>query len=192
MDAAQAISLGSSRQRKALFDGNAPLYEWFSDGMVNTCYNAVDRHVENGRADQVAIIYDSPITGRQSAKTTYAELQIARRRKWPVLSGRKRRRPKATASSSICRWCTEALIAMLAVTRIGAVHSVVYSVVLPRTNWPCGSTTPSRKPSSPRPAGWSPAVWSPINRFWMAPLRSGRAQARLHSDPSARRSTPPI
>ncbi len=73
MDAAPSHQLGQG-PHQALFDGNAPIYEWFSDGMVNTCYNAVDRHVENGRADQVAIIYDSPITGRQS-KTTYAELK---------------------------------------------------------------------------------------------------------------------
>jgi propionyl-CoA synthetase len=44
-----------------------PLYEWFIDGIVNTCYNAVDRHVENGRADQLAIIYDSPVAAFKKA-----------------------------------------------------------------------------------------------------------------------------
>ncbi|HSF92852.1 MAG TPA: acetyl-coenzyme A synthetase N-terminal domain-containing protein, partial [Paracoccaceae bacterium] len=56
-----------------LDDSNAPLYEWYPDAVGNTCYNAVDRHVENGRGDQVAIIYDSPITGVKD-KITYSEL----------------------------------------------------------------------------------------------------------------------
>ena len=47
---------------KALFDGRAPFYEWFSDGQLNACWNAVDRHVEAGRGDQLAIIPGSPIT----------------------------------------------------------------------------------------------------------------------------------
>ena len=59
---------------KALNNKEAPLYEWFTDGIVNTCYNAVDRHVENGRADQSAIIYDSPVTGVKE-RISYAELQ---------------------------------------------------------------------------------------------------------------------
>ena len=58
----------------ALDDTHAPLYRWFTDAEVNTCYNAVDRHVENGRGDQAAIIYDSPITDTKST-ITYAELQ---------------------------------------------------------------------------------------------------------------------
>ena len=73
MEAAKAIDW-DKEPSKALFDDNAPLYEWFSDGMVNTCYNAVDRHVEAGRGDQTAIIYDSPITDTKST-ITYAELQ---------------------------------------------------------------------------------------------------------------------
>ena len=56
---------------QALFDRGESLYEWFAEAEVNTCWNAVDRHVEAGFGDQVAIIYDSPITGTQS-KTTYA------------------------------------------------------------------------------------------------------------------------
>ena len=47
---------------KALFSDNEPFYEWFKDAEVNSCYNAVDRHVLNGKGDQTAIIYDSPIT----------------------------------------------------------------------------------------------------------------------------------
>ena len=59
---------------KALFEDNAPFYEWFSDAEVNTCYNAVDRHVLAGNGEQTAIIYDSPITGNKS-KTSFLELQ---------------------------------------------------------------------------------------------------------------------
>ena len=122
MQAAEAISW-DRKPSKALFDDNAPLYEWFCDGMVNTCYNAVDRHVENGRADQVAIIYDSPITGTKDT-ITYAQLKD----RVASLAG-------ALAAKGVTKgdrviiympMVPEALVAMLAVTRIGAVHSVVF------------------------------------------------------------------
>ncbi|MGJ8583765.1 MAG: propionyl-CoA synthetase [Marinosulfonomonas sp.] len=108
---------------KALFDENAPSYEWFSDGMVNTCYNAVDRHVLAGRGDQTAIIHDSPITNSK-AKITYSQLQA----KVAGLAG-------ALAAKGVGKgdrvliympMVPEALVAMLAVTRIGAIHSVVF------------------------------------------------------------------
>ena len=90
----------------------------------NTCFNCVDRHVEGGRADQAALIYDSPITGAKRS-FTYAELKAevrgARRG-----ACRPKASPRATASSSTCRWCREAVFAMLACARIGAVHSVVF------------------------------------------------------------------
>jgi len=122
LDAAKAIDWDQF-PTKALNDANAPLYEWFTDGMVNTCYNAVDRHVENGRADQTAIIYDSPITGVKD-KITYAELKD----KVASLAG-------AMAAKGITKgdrvivympMVPEALVAMLACARIGAVHSVVF------------------------------------------------------------------
>ena len=47
---------------KVLDDSRAPFYRWFAGGRLNTCYNALDRHVEGGRADQLALIYDSPVT----------------------------------------------------------------------------------------------------------------------------------
>jgi propionyl-CoA synthetase len=107
----------------ALNAENAPLYEWFTDGVVNTCYNALDRHVENGRGDQVAVIYDSPITGRQG-KTTYSELldQVAR------LAGAMQSKGITTGDRVIIYMpmITEALVAMLACARIGAIHSVVF------------------------------------------------------------------
>ena len=122
LDAAKAIDWDQF-PTKALHDANAPLYEWFTDGMVNTCYNAVDRHVENGRADQTAIIYDSPITGVKD-KITYAELKD----KVASLAG-------AMVAKGITKgdrvivympMVPEALVAMLACARIGAVHSVVF------------------------------------------------------------------
>ncbi|NCA90868.1 MAG: propionyl-CoA synthetase, partial [Gammaproteobacteria bacterium] len=59
---------------KVLDDSRPPFYRWFAGGMMNTCYNAVDRHVEAGRGDQIAIIHDSPVTQSQR-KISYAELQ---------------------------------------------------------------------------------------------------------------------
>src|ERR1700681_3047420 len=59
---------------KVLDDTRAPFYRWFVGGEVNTCYNAVDRHVEGGRGEQTAVIYDSPVTGTQKT-LTFRELQ---------------------------------------------------------------------------------------------------------------------
>ena len=122
MDAAKAIDWDKPPSR-ALNDDNAPLYEWFTDGMLNACWNAVDRHVEGGRADQVAIIYDSPVTGKK-AKITYAELQdgVAK------LAGALAARGVAKGDRVIVYMpmIPEALMAMLACARIGAIHSVVF------------------------------------------------------------------
>ena len=59
---------------KILNSKNPPFYKWFEDGITNTCYNAVDLHVENGNGEKVAIIYDSPITNNQK-KITYNQLK---------------------------------------------------------------------------------------------------------------------
>ncbi|HHL21233.1 MAG TPA: propionyl-CoA synthetase, partial [Aliiroseovarius sp.] len=122
MQAAEAISWDKPPSR-ALFDDKAPIYEWFSDGMLNTCYNAVDRHVEAGRGDQVAIIHDSPITGTIT-RITYGELQdrVAR------LAGALRAQgiEKGDRVIIYMPMVPEALVAMLAVTRLGAIHSVVF------------------------------------------------------------------
>ena len=59
---------------KILNANSPPFYKWFQDGTTNTCYNAVDLHVENGKSEKVAIIYDSPITNSQK-KITYAQLK---------------------------------------------------------------------------------------------------------------------
>ena len=58
---------------RVLDDSNAPIYRWFTGGRLNTCYNALDRHVERGRGEQTAIIYDSPLTDSQR-KISYADL----------------------------------------------------------------------------------------------------------------------
>jgi propionyl-CoA synthetase len=122
MTAAEAIDW-ESPPSKALFDENAPLYEWFSDAKVNTCWNAVDRHVAGGRADQTAIIYDSPITGRKD-KITYAELQT----RVASLAGALRDRGIVAGDRVIIYMpmVPQALEAMLACARLGAIHSVVF------------------------------------------------------------------
>ena len=108
---------------KALFSDNAPLYEWFKDAQVNTCYNAVDRHVEAGNGDRVAIIYDSPVTHTKH-EITYAELQT----RVASLAGALKSKGIEAGDRVIIYMpmVPEALEAMLACARIGAVHSVVF------------------------------------------------------------------
>ena len=122
MEQAKAIDWDRAPTR-ALNDDNAPLYEWFSDGMVNTCWNAVDRHVEAGHGDRTAIIYDSPVTDTK-ARITYAELQG----KVASLAGALTAKGVTKGDRVIIYMpmVPEALVAMLAVTRIGAIHSVVF------------------------------------------------------------------
>ena len=107
----------------ALDDSNAPLYRWFTDAEVNTCYNAVDRHVENGRGAQAAIIYDSPITDTKR-EITYAELQT----RVASLAGALRAKGVEKGDRVIIYMpmIPEALEAMLACARLGAIHSVVF------------------------------------------------------------------
>ncbi|KIC50960.1 propionyl-CoA synthetase [Tateyamaria sp. ANG-S1] len=122
MQAAQAIDW-IKPPTKALSQRGEHLYEWFAETEVNTCWNAVDRHVEAGRGDQTAIIYDSPITGAKS-KTSYAELQgqVA------SLAGALTAQGVAMGDRVIIYMpmVPEALVAMLACARIGAIHSVVF------------------------------------------------------------------
>jgi len=102
---------------------NSPFNQWFPDGEINACYNAIDVHVENGRADQAAIIYDSPIT--QSQRTlTYKELQS----EVAQFAGglRKLGISKGDRVLIYMPMVPEALIAILATARLGAVHSVVF------------------------------------------------------------------
>jgi propionyl-CoA synthetase len=120
--AAQAIDW-STPPSTVLDESAAPLYRWFSDGRLNTCYNALDRHVEAGHGDRLALIYDSPITGTQQ-RFTYAELtdEVARfagvLASLGVVAG-----DRVVLSMPMV---PEAVIGMLACARLGAVHSVVF------------------------------------------------------------------
>ncbi|MCR9157405.1 MAG: propionate-CoA ligase PrpE [Rhodobacteraceae bacterium] len=122
MQAAETIDW-DRKPSKALFEKGNDLYEWFADGLTNTCWNAVDRHVEAGRGGQVAIIHDSPITGTLH-KITYSELRnrVAR------LAGALRAKgvDKGDRVIIYMPMVPEALEAMLACSRLGAIHSVVF------------------------------------------------------------------
>ena len=116
------------RWDRVLDDSNAPIYRWFTGGRLNTCFNAVDRHVANGRGEQAAIIYDSPITGT-GRQITYRELQD----QVALFAG-------ALAGNGVGRgdrvilympMIPEAIVAVLACARIGAVHSVVFGGFAP-------------------------------------------------------------
>jgi propionyl-CoA synthetase len=111
------------RWDQVLDASRAPFYRWFSGGLVNTCYNLLDVHVANGRADQVALIYDSPVTGVIKS-FTYRDLlnEVAR------FAGALRQQSVAQGDRVIIYMpmVPEAVIAMLACARIGAIHSVVF------------------------------------------------------------------
>lgn len=100
-----------------------PLDRWFTDGVLNTCFNAVDRHVEGGRADQLALIYDSPVTGAKRT-LTYRELLDETSLFAGVL--RELGVEKGDRVVIYMPMIPEAVIAMLACARLGAVHSVVF------------------------------------------------------------------
>ena len=108
---------------KVLDDSRKPLYRWFTGGIVNSCYNALDFHVEHGRADQLALIYDSPVT--DTIKTfTYRELLDQTARFAGVLASQGVQ--KGDRVIIYMPMVPEAAIAMLACARIGAIHSVVF------------------------------------------------------------------
>jgi propionyl-CoA synthetase len=118
----------SRKWDKVLDDSDKPFYRWFAGGELNTCYNALDYHVVNGRRDQTAIIYDSPVTDT-TRKISYGELL----EKVSVFAG-------ALAGIGVKKGDTviiympmipEALTAVLACARIGAVHSVVFGGFAP-------------------------------------------------------------
>jgi acetate--CoA ligase len=109
---------------KVLDDSNPPFYRWFSGAECNTCYNAVDRHVENGRGDQPAIIYDSPMTGGTKQTFTYSQLQDEVSRFAGVL--RANGVQKGDRVIVYMPMIPQAPIAMLAIARLGAIHSVVF------------------------------------------------------------------
>jgi len=122
MEAANAIDWDQPPS-KALTDKGDGLYEWFADAKVNTCWNAVDRHVEAGRGEQTAIIYDSPIT-HTKREISYVEL----RNRVATLAGALRAKGVEKGDRVIIYMpmIPEAVEAMLACARIGAIHSVVF------------------------------------------------------------------
>jgi len=121
-EAAEQISW-VRRWDSVLDDSNPPFHRWFAGAQVNTCYNAVDRHVEAGRGQQPALIYDSPVTGT-TATLTYADLQGQTARLAGVLRNLGVR--KGDRVLIYMPMIPEAAVAMLACARIGAVHSVVF------------------------------------------------------------------
>jgi propionyl-CoA synthetase len=117
-----------SEPARILDDSRPPFYRWFADGVLNTCHNALDRYAEGERADQAALVYDSPVTAT-TRTYTYAELleEVAR------VAG-------ALADLGVGKGDTvviympmvpEAVFAMLACARLGAVHSVVFGGFAP-------------------------------------------------------------
>ena len=112
-----------SKWDKVLDDSNPPFYRWFPGGVTNTCYNALDRHVDEGRGNQIAVIYDSPVTGTIQ-KYTYREF----RDKVALFAGALKARGVRKGDRVIIYMpmIPEAVIAMLACARLGAIHSVVF------------------------------------------------------------------
>ena len=108
---------------KILNKSKSPFYKWFEDGVTNTCYNALDLHINNGLGDKIALIYDSPITGAKS-KYTYSQLrEKVSKFAWTL---RNQEINKGDRVIIYMPMIPEAVIAMLACSRIGAIHSVVF------------------------------------------------------------------
>jgi propionyl-CoA synthetase len=125
--AAQGIDWDVAPTR-ALDDARPPFYRWFPDGRLNVCHNALDRHVDAGRGEQAALIYDSPVTDTQRTYT-YAQLRDEVARFAGVLAGL-----GVGVGDRVVIYMPmvpEAATAMLACARIGAVHSVVFGGFAP-------------------------------------------------------------
>ena len=111
------------RWDKVFDDSRKPFYRWFAGGRLNTCFNALDLHIERGRGKQIALIYDSPVTGTVKSYTYDAfRDEVAR------TAGALRRQGIVQGDRVIIYMpmVPEAVIAMLACARIGAIHSVVF------------------------------------------------------------------
>jgi len=127
LDAAAAVDWVQPPTR-ALDATDAPLFRWYPDGSLNTCFNALDRHVRDGRGPQVALVYDSPVTDTVQ-RFTYADLldRVAR------FAGGLRDLGVGPGDRVVIYlpMVPEAVIAMLACARLGAVHSVVFGGFAP-------------------------------------------------------------
>jgi propionyl-CoA synthetase len=128
LGAAEAIDW-YTKPTRALDASNPPFYRWFPDGELNVCHNALDRHVEAGRGEQAALIYDSPVTSTQRTYT-YAALRDEVARFAGVLAGLGVGHGDRVVI--YMPMVPEAAIAMLACARIGAVHSVVFGGFAPK------------------------------------------------------------
>ena len=110
-------------------DSRPPYHRWFAGGQLNTCYNCLDRHIERGRGKQLALVYDSPVTG-SVRRFTYSELRDAVARVAGALAAQ-----GVAAGDRVIIYMPmvpEAVIGMLACARIGAVHSVVFGGFAPK------------------------------------------------------------
>jgi propionyl-CoA synthetase len=128
LDASGAVDWTVTPSR-ALDSTNAPLYRWFPDGELNVCANALDRHVAAGRGEQPALVHDSPVTGAVT-RYTYRELRDEVARFAGVLAGLGVDRGDRVVV--YLPMIPEAVIAMLACARLGAIHSVVFGGFAPR------------------------------------------------------------
>ncbi len=108
---------------KVLDDSNKPFYRWFTGGELNTCHNALDLHIDNGMGDNTALIYDSPVSDTKKTYT-FSELRDETARFAGALA--KRNVGKGDRVIIYMPMIPEAVIAMLACARLGAVHSVVF------------------------------------------------------------------
>ena len=108
---------------KILNSNNPPFFKWYEDGVTNTCFNALDLHIQNGLGDKIALIYDSPITGNKS-KFTFKELK----NRVSKFAGALKNQGISKGDRVVIYMpmVPEAVIAMLACGRIGAIHSVVF------------------------------------------------------------------
>ena len=118
-----------ARWDRVLDASRPPYYRWFAGGVLNTCYNALDLHVDRGRGKQAALIYDSPVTGTIRA-FTYFELRDAVARFAGALRGQGVE--KGDRVIIYMPMVPEAVIAMLACARLGAIHSVVFGGFAPK------------------------------------------------------------
>ena len=109
--------------KKVLDDSNPPFYRWFPEGKINTCFNAIDRHVEEGNGSRTAIIYDSPVTSKKIS-FTYSDLK----KRVSIFAGALKNFgiKKGDRIIIYMPMIPEALFAIFACARIGAVHSVVF------------------------------------------------------------------
>jgi len=126
-EAAEAIDWYTP-PRDILDASAAPIYRWFTDGTLNTCHNALDRHADGGRGDQLALIYDSPVTGVKET-FTFAALRDETARFAGVLASLGV--VKGDRVVIYMPMIPEAVVAMLACARLGAVHSVVFGGFAP-------------------------------------------------------------